>query len=106
MNGNEHDRIFGLFFSKVAFRQDSSVPIRIRNQRQMQQHHTQQAVQAEMQNEKKTIPVVFKYPASLRDKEALLTGSFTNWKEMITMVKRLFQMRIYLFFKTNGFVLF
>lgn len=56
----------------------------------MQQHHTQQAVQAEMQNEKKTIPVVFKYPASPRDKEALLTGSFTNWKEMITMVKRLF----------------
>lgn len=58
----------------------------------MQQHHTQQAVQAEMQNEKKTIPVVFKYPASPRDKEALLTGSFTNWKEMITMVKRLFEM--------------
>lgn len=54
----------------------------------MQQHHTQQAVQAEMQNEKKTIPVVFKYPASSKDKEALLTGSFTNWKDMVPMVKR------------------
>jgi hypothetical protein len=54
----------------------------------MQQHQTQQAVQAEIQNEKKTIPVVFKYPASPKDKEALLTGSFTNWKDMVTMVKR------------------
>ena len=69
------------------------MPIRIRNQRQIQQHHSQQAVQAEMQNEKKTIPVVFKYPASPRDKEALLTGSFTNWKEMITMVKRFVRKR-------------
>ena len=54
----------------------------------MQQHHTQQAIQAELQNEKKTIPVVFRYPASPKDKEALLTGSFTNWKETILMVKR------------------
>jgi hypothetical protein len=69
-------------------RHDSTLPIRIRNQRQMQQHHTQHAAQAEMQNEKKTIPVVFKYPCSPKDKEAWLTGSFTNWKDMITMVKR------------------
>jgi hypothetical protein len=54
----------------------------------MQQNQIQQAAQAEMQNEKKTIPVVFKYPCSLRDKEAFLTGSFTNWKDMIPMVKR------------------
>jgi hypothetical protein len=54
----------------------------------MQQHHTQQAVQAEMQNEKKTIPVVFKYPCSAKDKEAWLTGSFTNWKDLVPMVKR------------------
>jgi len=54
----------------------------------MHQYHTQQAVQAEMHNEKKTIPVVFKYPASPRDKEALLTGSFLNWKETVPMVKR------------------
>jgi hypothetical protein len=56
----------------------------------MQQHHTQQAVQPELQNDKKTIPVVFKYPASPKDKEALLIGSFTNWKETILMVKRYF----------------
>jgi hypothetical protein len=54
----------------------------------MQQHHAQQAAQAEMQNEKKTIPVVFRYPASPKDKEVFLTGSFTNWKDMIAMVKR------------------
>ena len=54
----------------------------------MQQHHTQHAVQAEMQNEKKTIPVVFRYPALAKDKEALLTGSFNNWKEKVPMVKR------------------
>jgi len=36
---------------------------------------------------KKTIPVVFRYPASPKDKEALLVGSFTNWKETISMVK-------------------
>jgi hypothetical protein len=48
----------------------------------------QQAVQEEMQNEKKTIPVVFKYPAVSKDKEALLTGSFTSWKDMVPMVKR------------------
>jgi hypothetical protein len=54
----------------------------------MQQHQTQQAIQAELQSEKQTIPVVFKYPASPKDKEALLTGSFTNWKETILMVKR------------------
>jgi len=54
----------------------------------MQQQHTQHAAQAEMQPEKKTIPVVFKYPASPKDKEALLTGSFTNWKDMVPMVKR------------------
>jgi hypothetical protein len=64
-------------------RHDSSLPIRIRNQREIQQ-----AVNAELQNEKKTIPVVFRYPASPKDKEALLTGTFTNWKEMILMVKR------------------
>jgi geranylgeranyl pyrophosphate synthase len=53
------------------------------------QHYTfQQAVQADLQNEKKTIPVVFRYPASLKDKEALLVGSFTSWKETIAMVKR------------------
>ena len=40
----------------------------------MQQHHTQQAVQADLQSEKTTIPVVFKYPASPKDKEALLSG--------------------------------
>jgi hypothetical protein len=52
----------------------------------MQQYHNQQAVQ---ENEKKTtIPVVFRYPASPKDKEALLSGSFTNWKETILMVKR------------------
>ncbi|UJR36154.1 hypothetical protein I4U23_028888 [Adineta vaga] len=72
---------------RISPRHDSSLPIRIRNQRQMQHHHSQQAVQAEMQNEKKTIPVVFKYPASPKDKEALLVGSFTNWKETIVMVK-------------------
>lgn len=72
---------------RFGIRHDSSVPIRIRNQRQMHQYHTQQAVQAEMHNEKKTIPVVFKYPASPRDKEALLTGSFLNWKETVPMVK-------------------
>lgn len=54
----------------------------------MQHHHTQQAVQAELHNEKKTIPVMFKYPASTKDKEALLVGSFTNWKEPYLMVKR------------------
>jgi hypothetical protein len=54
----------------------------------MQQHQTQQAIQAEMQNEKKTIPVVFKYPASPKDKEALLAGTFTNWKDTVPMVKR------------------
>ena len=54
----------------------------------MQQHHTQQAVHAEMQNEKKTIPVVFKYPCSAKDKEAWLVGSFTNWKDLVPMVKR------------------
>ncbi|CAM4890114.1 unnamed protein product [Rotaria socialis] len=72
---------------KMVPRHDSSLPIRIRNQRQVHQHHSQQAVHSEMHNEKKTIPVVFKYPALPKDKEALLTGSFTNWKEMITMVK-------------------
>jgi hypothetical protein len=77
-----------LSYIQIAPRQDSSLPIRIRNQRNMQQHHTQQAAQAEIQNGKKTIPVVFRYPASPKDKEALLTGSFTNWKEMIVMVKR------------------
>jgi len=54
----------------------------------MQHHHTQQAIQAEMHQErKKTIPVVFQYPASSKDKEAFLTGSFTNWKDTIPMVK-------------------
>jgi len=75
------------FDERIAVRNDPSLPIRIRNQRQMHQQHTQQAAQAEMQNEKKTIPVVFKYPASPKDKEALLVGSFTNWKETISMVK-------------------
>lgn len=41
-----------------------------------------------MLNEKKTIPVVFKYPAASKDKEAFLIGSFTNWKESVAMVKR------------------
>jgi len=36
---------------------------------------------------KKTIPVVFKYPASPKDKEALLVGTFTNWKDPVAMVK-------------------
>lgn len=54
----------------------------------MNQYHNQQAVQAEMQSEKKTIPVVFRYPASPKDKEALLSGSFLNWKETVAMVKR------------------
>jgi hypothetical protein len=55
----------------------------------MQQYQSQQAVNSELQNEKKTtIPVVFRYPASPKDKEALLSGSFTNWKETILMVKR------------------
>ncbi|CAF1458935.1 unnamed protein product [Adineta steineri] len=75
------------FDERFGSRNDSTLPIRIRNQRQMQQHHTQQAVQAEMHNEKKTIPVVFRYPASTKDKEALLTGSFNNWKDMVLMVK-------------------
>ncbi|CAF0924777.1 unnamed protein product [Rotaria sp. Silwood1] len=74
------------FDERISSRQNSSLPIRIR-QRQMQQHHTQQAVNTDIQNEKKTIPVVFKYPASPKDKEALLFGSFTNWKETIAMVK-------------------
>lgn len=65
------------------------MPIRIRNQRQLQQYHNQLAVHDELQQEKKTIPVVFRYPASPKDKEALLTGSFTNWKDTILMVKRL-----------------
>ncbi len=73
---------------QILPRYDSTLPIRIRNHRQMQQHQTQQAIQAELQSEKQTIPVVFKYPASPKDKEALLTGSFTNWKETILMVKR------------------
>ncbi|CAF2034405.1 unnamed protein product [Rotaria magnacalcarata] len=72
---------------RVPLRQDPSLPIRIRYQRQMQQYLTQQAVDAELKNGKKTIPVVFKYPASPKDKEALLAGSFTNWKETIVMVK-------------------
>jgi len=71
---------------RISPRHDSSLPIRIRNQRQMQQH-TQQIIEAESQNEKKTIPVVFKYPASPKDKEALLVGSFTSWKETIVMIK-------------------
>ena len=76
-------------FIQVSPRHDSSLPIRIRNQRQMQQYHTQQAIHTEIQNENKTtIPVVFRYPASPKDKEALLTGSFTNWKETVLMVKR------------------
>ncbi|CAF1235917.1 unnamed protein product [Adineta steineri] len=75
------------FDERISPRQDSSLPIRIRNQRQMQQQHTQHAVPAELQNEKKTIPVVFRYPASPKDKEALLVGSFTNWKDTIIMVK-------------------
>jgi hypothetical protein len=54
----------------------------------MQQHHSQPAVQTELPNEKRTIPGVFKYPASPKDKEALLVGSFTNWKDTIVMVKR------------------
>ncbi|CAF4710205.1 unnamed protein product, partial [Rotaria sp. Silwood1] len=69
-------------------RHDPSLPIRIRNQRHMHQHHhPQQTTHTEMHNEKKTIPVVFKYPALPKDKEAFLTGSFTNWKETIPMVK-------------------
>ncbi|CAF1511227.1 unnamed protein product [Adineta ricciae] len=72
---------------RAGLRHDASLPIRIRNQRPMQQHHTQHAAQAEMQNEKKTIPVVFRYPALAKDKEALLTGSFNNWKEKVPMVK-------------------
>jgi 5'-AMP-activated protein kinase regulatory beta subunit len=75
------------FDERIGVRHDPSLPIRIRNQRQMQQQHAQQAIQAEIQNEKKTIPVVFKYPTSPRDKEAFLTGSFTNWKDMVPMVK-------------------
>lgn len=55
----------------------------------MQHYHTQQAIQAELQNEKKTtIPVVFRYPASPKDKEIHLSGTFTNWKDTILMVKR------------------
>lgn len=54
----------------------------------MQQALSQQNADAEIRNEKKTIPVVFKYPASPKDKEALLAGSFTSWKETIVMVKR------------------
>jgi len=72
---------------RISPRHDTSLPIRIRNQRQMQQNNFQQALHAELQNEKKTIPVVFRYPASPKDKEALLVGSFTNWKETISMVK-------------------
>ena len=66
-------------------RHDSSLPMRIRQQRQMQLAQNPQVAQAE---EKKTIPVVFKYPASPKDKEVLLAGSFTNWKDTIAMVKR------------------
>ena len=66
-------------------RYDPSVPMRIRQQRQMSQTQNPQAAQVE---EKKTIPVVFKYPASPKDKEVLLAGSFTNWKDTIMMVKR------------------
>lgn len=53
-------------------------------------HHypTQQAVHTELQNEKKTIPVVFRYPASPKEKEVYLTGTFTNWKKTVLMVKR------------------
>jgi len=76
------------FDERVSPRHDSTLPIRIRNQRQMQHFHTQQAVQAELQNEKKTIPVVFRYPASPKDKEALLSGSFLNWKDTVQMMKR------------------
>ncbi|CAF3856825.1 unnamed protein product [Rotaria sordida] len=72
---------------QISSRQESSLPIRIRYQRQMQQLQAQQAINSELQNEKKTIPVVFKYPASPKDKEALLSGSFTNWKETVAMVK-------------------
>ncbi|CAF2387111.1 unnamed protein product [Rotaria sp. Silwood2] len=75
------------FDEKTSSRQNPSLPIRIRFQRQMQQQNTQQAANTESQNEKRTIPVVFKYPASPKDKEALLAGSFTNWKETIAMVK-------------------
>ncbi len=54
----------------------------------MDHYQIQQALQAESQSEKKTIPVVFRYPASPKDKEALLSGTFTNWKDTIVMVKR------------------
>lgn len=69
---------------RMSPRHDPSQPIRIRNQRQ---HILHQMAHAELQNEKKTIPVVFKYPASPKDKEAFLVGSFTNWKDPIQMVK-------------------
>ncbi|CAF0739993.1 unnamed protein product [Didymodactylos carnosus] len=58
---------------RISSRQDPSLPIRIR--------------QSNREKEKKTIPVVFRYPASLKDKEAQLIGSFTNWKEVVQMVK-------------------
>ncbi|CAF1128483.1 unnamed protein product [Rotaria sordida] len=82
-SGNSH---VSSIDDRLTPRHDSSLPIRIRNQRHMH-HHTHQAVHEEMQQEKKTIPVVFKYPALPKDKEALLIGSFTNWKETIPMVK-------------------
>jgi len=63
---------------------DSTMPIRIRP---LSSSSARQAVLQQQQNEKKTIPVVFRYPASPKDKEALLIGSFTNWKETIQMVK-------------------
>jgi hypothetical protein len=80
-----HDNRSCLCLLQLSPRHDSSLPMRIRHQRQQ---NTEQFIQAETQNEKKTIPVVFKYPASPRDKEVLLTGSFTNWKDTIAMVKR------------------
>lgn len=45
-------------------------------------------IPVETHQDKKTIPVVFKYPASSKDKEAFLVGSFTNWKDTVSMVKR------------------
>ena len=54
----------------------------------MHHYHTQQAIQAELQNEKKTtIPVVFRYPASPKDKEVDLSGTLTFVKETIIMFK-------------------
>ncbi|CAF0744789.1 unnamed protein product [Didymodactylos carnosus] len=58
---------------RILSRHDPSLLLRPRN--------------SNREKEKKTIPVVFRYPASPKDKEAQLIGSFTNWKELVQMVK-------------------